>query len=249
MDLQELDKKQLQDLATQTEDKEAMREIADHVGVTYSGNTGVQKLKENILEEIMAQMVAEEAEKDEPEIDEDLNLNDPVAQALIAQNKNKDVEDVHAKAETIKYSVAEMMEMDAAQVKDEKLRKPVIRTQALRLRRVRIVNNDPADASVPGTLVTVVSKYTGKVSKLIPHDEEVYVNGYHIPQIILDDLESRTYNVRREKKKSKFGVKERTTSRQKKFFIEYLPDLTKKELAALAQEQTARGAIDRSNQV
>jgi len=244
MDLQELTKPQLAELVQKTEDKDALREIANFVGAGYSGNTGVAKLKENILAEVIIDEVP-----DEPEVDEDLNLNDPVAQALIAQNKEETDpdEDVHVKVERIKYSNEEMMEMDAAQVKDPKLRKAVIRAQALRMRRVRITNNDPSDAAVPGAIISVVSKYTGKVAKFIPFDEEVYVNGYHVPQIILDDLNSRTYNVRKDKKSGKFGVKERVTVRQKKFFIETLPDLTPTQLKALAQEQTARGAIDRSN--
>jgi len=124
----------------------------------------------------------------------------------------------------------------------------VIRTQALRMRRVRIANVDPADAAVPSTLVTCYTKYTGKVSKVIPHDSENYDHGYHVPQIILDELATRTYNMRKEIKKrgSSFGVKEYKTVVAKKFHIEILPDLTQKELDALAVSQEGRGAIDRS---
>lgn len=245
MELKELTSEQLVELTHKTEDKEALREIATYVGATFSGNTGVVKLKENILEAIP------EPEEDEPKIDEDLNLNDPVAMALIAQNKDKaaaeDDKDVHIAQVREKYTVNEMLEMDAAKVKDDTLRRKVVRAQALRLRRVRIVNNDPNDKNVPGAIITVNSKYTGKVSKFIPYEEEVYENGYHVPQILLDDLKTRTYPIRRKKKDSKFGVNQYTTHMARKYMIEYLPDLTESERKALAQDQIARNAIDRNN--
>ena len=249
MELKELSSEQLAELTQKTEDKEALREIATHVGASFSGNTGVAKLKENILAEIILDETPDETE---PEIDEDLNQNDPVAQALIAQNKkiaeeeSKD-EDVDVKQARQKYSVEEMMEMDAAKVKDDTLRRQVIRTQALRLRHVRTTNNEPADAEVPGAIVSIISPYTGKVAKFIPFEEEVYENGYHVPQILLDDLASRTYSGRRKDKNSKFGVNKYKTVRLRKFNIEYLRDLTPAQLESLAKDQAARNAIDRSN--
>lgn len=248
MELKELTSEQLAELTQKTDDKEALREIATHVGASFSGNTGVAKLKENILAEII---LDETPDTDTPEIDEDLNQNDPVAQALIAQNikraeEEKD-EDVHVEQVRDKYTRAEMLEMDASKVKDDALRRKVVFAQAMRLRRVRIINNDPSDANVPGAIITVTSKYTGKVSKFIPYEEEIYENGYHVPQILLDDLMTRTYPVRRKKKDSKFGVNQYTTHQARKFVIEFLPDLTPAEKQALAQDQAARNAIDRSN--
>lgn len=248
MDLKELNSEQLTELTNKTEDKEALREIADHLEVSYSGNTGMNKLKENIHAAIAAKIEAEKANEDD-EIDEDLDKNDPVAQALIQQNQalKEQQGDVHVAQVKVKYSVEEMMEMDAAQVKDDVLRKQVIKTQAMRLRRVRITNLDPADENVPGTIISVISKYTGKVAKFIPFDEEFYENGYHVPQILLDSMEAQTYNVRREKRNRNTGEVEVKTSRNRKFQIEYLRDLTKRELDDLAKDQAARNAIDRSN--
>lgn len=249
MDLANLNPTELKELTAKSEDKDALREIASYVGATFSGNTGVATLKEKINEIVDIQIEAEKAETD-PVPEENTPL-DPVAAALAAQNQVSDEdkdEDVHVKQVKPKYSVAEMMEMDAAQVKDPILRRNVIRTQALRMRRVRITNVDPADSAVPSTLVTCYTKYTGKVSKVIPHDSENYDQGYHVPQIILDELTTRTYNMRKEIKKrgSSFGVKEYKTVVSKKFHIEYLPELTQKELDALAVSQEGRGAIDRS---
>ena len=245
MQLETLDREQLIVLTNKTEDKDALREIATFLGATFSGNTGIEKLKEKIMENLPEEEIEEENLDEAPAL-----TNDPVAAALAAQiaNEAENDEDVHVEAVKQTHSITQMMEMDASKVKDAALRRKVIRTQAFRMRRVRITNLDPNDASVPSTLVTVYSKYTGKVSKLIPHDSEFYENGYHIPQIIYDELKVRTYNVRKEKKRrgqNNFGVKEYETSVQKKFVIEDLPDLTPAQLKNLAASQEGRGAIDR----
>lgn len=247
MELKDLDNKQLAELTTKLDDKEALREIATYVGVTFSGNTGVNTLKEKILSEIILEEESEE--NDEPE--DQTVPNDPVAKALAAQNKALEEEkeaDVHVAQAKKVYSVAEMMEMDAAQVKDSKLRREVVRTQAMRLRRVQIHNLDPADSAVPGAIITVYSKYTGKVSKFIPFGEE-NENGWHIPQILYDELKTRTYNMRKEIKNrnNSVGIKEYKTIKTPKFNIIDLPDLTAQELKNLANSQQGRGAIDRSN--
>lgn len=244
MELKDLTPEQLVELTNRTSDKDVLRNVATHVGVTFSGNTGVAKLKEKLLEAIE---IPDEDEDEDPLPDE--MPKDPISQALANQIKAEQHsdEDVHVAQEKMTYSHAELMEMDPAQVKDPKLRRQAVRAQALRLRRVRITNLDPDDAAVPGAIITVYSRYTGKVSKLIPFDEEVYKNGYHIPQILLDDLSTRTYNVRKEvsRRGSNFGVKEYKNTTAKKFMIEYLPDLTEAQIAKLAQDQAARGAIDR----
>lgn len=249
---------ELTQLTQDTKDKKILREIAEQVGVTFSGNTGVDTLKSKIL----AELILDENQGEESEDDVTMESNDPVMAALAQHREdakdsdelsdNED-DDLYAKPEKAvkkasKYSVEEMLKMDAARIKDPILRRNVIRTQAMRLIRVKINNLDPNDAEVPGALITCYSKYTGKVSKYVPFDEEQHPNGYHIPKIILDDLKTRTYNLRKEIKKpgSSFGVKEYKTVVVNKFAIEELPPLTKKELKALASQQAAAGAIDRN---
>jgi hypothetical protein len=250
MDLSELTFTDLSEMTNKTTDKDVLRKIAETVGATFSGNTGIEKLKEKIHAEINLVKEQEEDEEDvnaEPEMAES---NDPVMAALKSHVASRDKdEDVHIKQTVQTYSHAEMLEMDAAQVKDDKLRRNVIRAQALRLRRIKLTNLDPDDAMVPGMMVTCYSKYTGKVSKFIPFDEESYENGYHVPQIIYDDLKTRTYNMRKEVKKrgSSFGIKEYKTVRAKKFAIEDMKPLSDAEIKSLAQSQEARGAIDRSS--
>lgn len=249
MNLKDMTNSELQDLVVKTTDKDALREIATFLDVGFSGNTGMETLKTKLTDRLNVLIAEEQAEEEDDLPEEELDANDPVAAALIAQIAEKDKEeDVHVPQVKVAYTIGEMLEMDASKVKDDNLRRQVIRAQAMRLRRVRINNVDPNDANVPSTLVTCYSKYTGKVSKVIPHDAEFYENGYHIPQIILDELETRTFNLRKEikRKGNSFGVKEYKTIPTKKFLIEILPDLTEAQIKALAQSQESRGAIDRS---
>lgn len=249
MNLKDMTNLELQDLVVKTTDKDALREIATFLDVGFSGNTGMETLKTKLTDRLNVLIAEEQAEEEDDLPEEELDANDPVAAALIAQIAEKDKEeDVHVPQVKVAYTIGEMLEMDASKVKDDNLRRQVIRAQAMRLRRVRINNVDPNDANVPSTLVTCYSKYTGKVSKVIPHDADFYENGYHIPQIILDELETRTFNLRKEikRKGNNFGVKEYKTIPTKKFLIEILPDLTEAQIKALAQSQESRGAIDRS---
>ena len=255
-ELSQLSLKELAELTRETEDKAVLRGIAEQVGVTFSGNTGVETLKTKILAELILD--------EEPDAeDEELDTSDPV-QAALAQHRvdeeeaeaaeqllSEDDDDIYVTVEagvkkSAKYSVAQMLEMDTARIKDPILRRNAIRAQALRLVRVKINNLDPADAEVPGALISLTSKYTGKVSKYVPYDEEQHPNGYHIPKMILDDLETRKFNLRKEIKKpgSSFGVKEYKTTKVKKFAIEVLPPLTREQLKDLARKQAASGAIE-----
>lgn len=264
---------ELAEMARDTDSKELMRAIADQVGVSYSGNTGIETLRPKVLAELVidenpdaptdepklvqSETPSETPPEDETEDEVSKDSTDPMMAALAQHREDEkdkpDLKDIYAKEEegqelTKKFSVAEMLEMDAAKIKDDVLRKNVIRTQALKMIRVKINNLDPADAEVPGAIITCQSRYTGKVSKYVPYDEDQHPNGYHIPQMILDDLQSRTFNLRKEKKTagSSFGVKQYKTTRVKKFSIEILPDLTEAELKDLANQQRASGAIDRS---
>ncbi len=253
MDLTNLTPTELKDLTAKTDDKDAVREIATHVGAIFSGNTGVSTLKEKINEIVDDQIEVEKTDIDAvPDVG--ALINDPVAKALASQIAAKEAEvdkdeDVHVAApKANQYSTADMLEMDAAQVKDADLRRKVIRAQAMRMIRCRISNVDPNDNAIPATIVTCYSKYTGKVSKAIPHDDDFYENGYHIPKIIYDELLSRTFNARKEVKNrgqaGAVGIKKMKTVKQRKFVIEVLEPLTAAELKALASSQQARGALD-----
>lgn len=230
-------------LVDETEDKEVLRFIANEMEVSFSGNTGVGTLKEKLIP-ILTAKIEEQADSE----DED----DPILQALKAKEETAVKATAAEVAPKPKRGILDLPRTRLAEMNPraeglkEVERRAIVRAKALRLHRVRVSNLDPADSAVPGAIISVYNKYTGKVSKFIPFGEENEY-GYHIPEILLNELKSRTYNLRKEVKKrgNTFGVKEYRTVQMKKFSIEELPMLTKQELRDLGDDQKARGALDR----
>ena len=197
------------------------RDAAEAMGLKFSGNTGLDTLKAKML-----------ASLEGPEASDPLGDNEPMEEIQIA-----------VKPVSGKLTISQLLKMDANKEEDPMIRRRIVRAKALRLSRVRIVNMDPSDAAVPGMLLSVQNKYTGKVQKYVPFGEESE-NGYHVPEILLDWLRAQTYALRKEIKGGKIGIKQYKTSQVKKFTIEILEPLTKDELAAMALRQAAAGAID-----
>lgn len=236
--MQDISQKSPEEIAAlikDTEDKDTLRSIADQLDVSYSGNTGVDRLRQNIMHVLDLEP--------ETEFDE----NDPVMKAMLDQSKKE------TKQETKPKSVLELSKSVQAQLNpnDKKYseveRRAIVRAKALRLHRVKITNLDPNDSALMGQIITVYNKYTGKVSKYIPFGDENEM-GYHVPEILLNELRGRTFvqrkEVRHRGQANAFGVKQYKTVQMKKFNIEVLDPLTPQELQSLGQDQKARGAID-----
>lgn len=234
MDFTKLTPEEISELVRDSEDKDTLRAVADFVGVTYSGNTGVDKLKTNIFAELVLDEVP----------DTEGDVNDPVLQALAAASETVSLEAVDQTTEKPvgEYTMDELYEMDPNKTNNEFLKRRIVKAKATRLIRVRITNLDPGDADVPGAIITAYNKYCGKISKYIPFGEENEF-GYHVPEILLKEMRRRKFALRKEVKKkgSVFGVKEYKTSLVPKFSIEVLPPLTQEEMKALASDQAARG--------
>lgn len=233
---------ELLDLVEGTEDKEVLRYIANELEIPFSGNTGVGTLKEKLIPVLLEKVEAT------PVDNEDEDVDDPVMAALAAKQAEPAVVEPKAKKSVLDLPRTAQAELDPSTpgLTDVEKR-AIVRARAMRLHRVRIHNLDPNDSAVPGAIKTVYNKFTGKVSKYIPFGEENEV-GYHVPEILLNSLKEEKYTMRKEVKQrgqvSSFGVKQYKTVLMPKFNIEYLPALTKEEIAGLAQDQKARGAID-----
>lgn len=205
-------------------DIESLRVRADELGITYSGNTGVPTLQRKIDTFLKT--------NHDPAVSSLLGDNEPLPE-IIKQPKVK-----------APPTLAELQMMNVQDIdpKNQALVRQVVRAKALVLRRVKIVNLDPADAEIFGSIITVMNKYTGKVSKFIPFGDESE-NGYHVPQIILNHLRDQKFVMRKQNKNAQFGVKTYKTTYVSKFAITILPDLTPDELKNLADRQAASGAI------
>lgn len=227
---------ELLEIVENTDDKEVLRFIANEMEVSFSGNTGVGTLKEKLIP------VLEAKTNPEPEVDND----DPIMQALANKPVEEPVKTEPKKVLDLPRTAQAMLDPNTPGLSEVEKR-AIVRAKGMRLHRVRIHNLDPNDSALQGAIKTVYNKYCGKVSKFIPFGEE-NETGYHVPEVLLNSLKEEKYTMRKEVKQrgqvSSFGVKQYKTVLMPKFNIEYLPDLTKEEIAGLAQDQKARGAID-----
>lgn len=226
---------------------EDVRAAATELGVSFSGNSGIDTLKSKVVEAIKAAP----SEDETPTGPTDAEIAEENAKAEAKEVKKEtppiieyDEDEIEvAKVATLnRLSIEELLEMDPNEVEDVKIRRQVIRAKAMRLHRVRITNLDPADAALEGAIITVVNKYISKVSKFIPFGE-AGDNGYHVEEVLLNAMKAKKFAMRKEIKGAKFGVKQYKTLMVPKYSIEVLPPLTKEEVAALAQRQSAANAI------
>ncbi len=211
-------------------DIESLRARATALGIKFSGNTGATTLDKKIHEHLSTPLTTNEAAS--AAVADLLGDNEPLPE-IIKQPKIK-----------APPTLAELQTMDLRDVnpKNQALIRQIVRAKALVLRRVKIVNLDPADAEIFGAIITVMNKYTGKVSKFIPFGDESQ-SGYHVPQIILNQLLAQKFVMRKQNKGGQFGVKTYRTSYVSKFNITILPDLTEDELKALSDRQSASQSI------
>lgn len=227
---------ELLEIVENTDDKEVLRFIANEMEVSFSGNTGVGTLKEKLIP------VLEAKANPEPEVDKD----DPIMQALANKPVEEPVKTEPKKVLDLPRTAQALLNPNTPGLSEVEKR-AIVRAKAMRLHRVRVHNLDPNDSALPGAIKTVYNKYTGKVSKYIPFGEENEL-GWHIPEVLLNSLREEKYTMRKEVKQrgqvSSFGVKQYKTVLMPKFNIEILPPMTKEEIAGLAQDQKARGAID-----
>lgn len=117
-----------------------------------------------------------------------------------------------------------------------------LKTEALKLVRVRISCMNPQLAKMGSVIITTGNEYTGTVRKVVFFGEKTE-NGYHIPQIILNVLQRRKFQQVVEERNHK-GHPVPRARWMKEFNIEILPPLTQKELNALKDRQLATNSID-----
>jgi hypothetical protein len=117
------------------------------------------------------------------------------------------------------------------------------KSEQMALIRCRIANLNPSKRDLRGEIFTVANKYVGTVRKFIPYGEATD-NGYHIPQIIYEQLKTRKFlqvNTRNDRSAgNQIVVDQRWVP---EFSIEVLPQLTQEELDKLAASQAAAGGV------
>ena len=210
---------------------EPLRKLAKDMNVPFSGNTGLETLRNKLsqhLSKFVTSNPSNPSEFDEPDL----------------SGYSKDLEEIQVnKPVRVQKPKIDLLTVDPSTIEDLGLRREAIRAQALRLVRVKIQNLDPNDAAVTGAIISLQNKYTGKVSKLIPFGDETE-NGYHIPWMMYEHLKQWKFPLRKEIRGGRFGVKTYKTVMTNKFNVEILPPLTMTELTELKNLQRASQSIN-----
>lgn len=114
--------------------------------------------------------------------------------------------------------------------------------EAMKLVRVRVVCMNPAKKGLRGEIFTVGNQYLGVIKKFVPYGKGS-ANGYHVPNIIYQQMLDRKYqqiSVDEEDDKINVNLGQMVAE----LSIEVLPPLTNKELEKLAADQRSRDSVD-----
>lgn len=114
------------------------------------------------------------------------------------------------------------------------------RREAAALIRIRVTCMNPAKKEWDGEIITTGNSVVGTFKKYIPFNSD---EGWHVPQIIYNQLVSRQCQVFTTVTDAR-GNKVRRGKLIREFAIEVLPQLTPEELHDLAQRQAMAKSID-----
>ena len=115
-----------------------------------------------------------------------------------------------------------------------------LKTDALKLVRIRLTCLNPAKKEWDGEIITVGNSLIGSVKKFVPFNAD---DGWHVPHVLYQQLKERQCQVFYTATDAR-GNKVRKGKLIKEFAIEVLPPLTKEELEELARRQAMAKAID-----
>lgn len=114
-----------------------------------------------------------------------------------------------------------------------------LRAEAMALVRVQIANLDPKKASLQGEIFTIHNDIVGTVKRFVPYGD-ITEDGWHIEQIIYEELKSRKFqHIRTYTDKVTKQIQVEKTMRNE-FSFTKLPALTKEELQDLRIAQTGK---------
>lgn len=114
-----------------------------------------------------------------------------------------------------------------------------LKAEQTKLVRVRITCMNPNKKDLEGEIITVSNGLVGTLKKYIPFNAE---EGWHVPQIMLNILREREFQMFYQVKDER-GNKAIRGKQAREFAIEVLPSLTAEEIKELAQQQTMAGSV------
>ena len=207
-----------EEIQGQPTELEVLKARAKLMGISHSGNIGVEALRLKIEEKLNETPVV------------NTNLEDLAQQEVVKEQValNPLAGDTNA----LEQKPAAVMTFREQCIAD-----------AMRLIRVRITCMNPNKANLHGEVLCVGNDIIGTVKKFIPYGEFTD-EGYHIPHVLYQELEARKFQNIRTTKDRRTGREKVETSWAKEFAIEVLPPLTQMELEQLATAQMAAGSLN-----
>lgn len=203
-----------------------LKDRATKLGVAFSPNIGIDKLKERIEEHLAK--------------DDDKGEGEAVVKTASPAQEASDPSKPRAGEIPPLDVILQMDDMDILSF-PKHLRTRIIRakqrSENLKLVRCQIHNNNPAKNDLKGEILTAANKYVGVVKKFIPFGD-VTQGGYHVPFILLEQIKRRKYQ-KISVVKLPNGMEQVNQSLAPEFTIVELPPLTKDQLDELALRQSA----------
>lgn len=192
-----------------------LKQRATQMGIVFSNNIGLDKLRERVNAKMEGLPDPEEA---------------PVAPVAVTPVTEAPIINPLTGLE-------EGVDPDAGMT----TRQILMRDQ-MKLVRVRIANLDPSKKDLSGEILTVANEYIGTVRKFIPFGEATD-EGYHVPQCLLSMMQERKFQTIRTIKDRRSGTVRVETGEAREFAIEILEPLSEAEMRQLATAQQAAGGL------
>ena len=205
----EVDETETDEVEVQPTEIDLLKARAVQLGIPVRGNMKVSTLRKKIEDKISGSSSNDDGDEDEENDDED--------ELEVAQKP--------------KPKPRKMTQEEVEQALREKVKK-----EKMKLLRCRISNLNPAKNDLRGEIITVGNRYLGTVRKFIPFGEQTD-RGYHIPQVIYDDLKARRFQQIRSKRVN--GQIMQETRMVPEYQIEILPPLSVEALNELRMQQEA----------
>lgn len=213
-----------------------LKQRATQMGIVFSNNIGLDKLRERVNAKMEGLPDPEDAPTPPalatPAVAHDVVV--PVASVAPALPVAPVVEAPVLNALT---GLPEGVDPDAGMT----TRQILMRDQ-MKLVRVRIANLDPSKKDLSGEILTVANEYIGTVRKFIPFGEATD-EGYHVPQCLLSMMQERKFQTIRTIKDRRTGTVRVETGEAREFAIEILEPLSEAEMRQLATAQQAAGGL------
>lgn len=207
-----------------------LKQRATQMGIVFSNNIGLDKLRERVNAKMEGLPDPEEAPVAPPAPVAPVQPVTPVAPAVVTPA-------VEAPVINPLTGFPEGFDPDAGLT----TRQILMRDQ-MKLVRVRIANLDPSKKDLSGEILTVANEYIGTVRKFIPFGEATD-EGYHVPQCLLSMMQERKFQTIRTIKDRRSGTVRVETGEAREFAIEILEPLSEAEMRQLATAQQAAGGL------